>query len=820
MKISYNWLKSYLDFDLNPEVVAHYLTSCGLEVEGIETFESIKGGLKGLVVGKVLTCENHPDSDHLHLTTVDIGENFPLNIVCGASNVNQGQKVVVATIGTKLYHGDESFTIKKSKIRGKESEGMICAEDEIGIGNSHDGIMVLPDDVPVGTMVSDYFEIEHDTIFEIGLTPNRSDAISHIGVARDLRAVMLANHEECSFVKQPLKHMLAHSVTKQKIDIIVENHKDCPRYCGILLENVQVKESPKWLQNRLKAVGVRPINNVVDTTQYVMLAIGQPLHAFDADKIKGNKIIIKNLSHGTPFTTLDGNELKLSSEDLMICDAQEGICIAGIYGGLNSGITHQTKNVFLESAYFNPVSIRKTAKRHGIKTDASFRFERGCDPENCDMALYVAVSMLNSYSENLQLSELIDVYPTPISRAKIHLLYADINKIAGKILDKDTVVNILLNLDMEILNSSEESILVSVPLSKHDVTRPIDLIEEILRIYGYNNIEMSNQIAYPFSTVKCDTTRSNQQNISRFLAHNGFFEIMNNSLTKKNYAEIFTFLNAKETINILNPISNELSAMRQTLLFSGLENIIRNCNNKNVNLRLFEFGKTYNLNTEAQKSEDVTVRFSEKEQLALFMTGKTHDDNWEAKGKIVNFYFLKNIIHNILHLFHIPLQKTDIQEIRSSLPYTNAMVYTLEEKILVSFGQIHPKILKHFDIKKELYYAEFELDTLYKNIGKDTVKFAPLAQYPEVERDLSLVVEKHVTYQSLEKIAYLYGSKLLKKVSLFDVYEGAPLEETQKSYALKFVLQHPEKTLTDEEINKVMNKLIAAFEKDALAKLR
>ncbi|MDR1112905.1 MAG: phenylalanine--tRNA ligase subunit beta, partial [Bacteroidales bacterium] len=504
MKISYNWLKSFLDFDLTPEIVANYLTSCGLEVEGIDEFESVKGGLKGLVVGLVLTCEAHPDSDHLHLTTVDVAADRPLNIVCGAPNVSKGQKVVVATIGAKLYQGEESFTIKKSKIRGAESEGMICAEDEIGIGTSHAGIIVLPDEVPVGTLASDYFQIEHDFVFEIGLTPNRSDAISHLGVARDLRAVLVANCENCSSVKLPINASFTSMVTRQKIDIIIENSKDCPRYCGILLENVQVKESPLWLQNRLKAVGVRPVNNVVDITQYVMLAIGQPLHAFDADKIKGDKVIIKNLPDETSFITLDGNEIKLSSEDLMVCNAKEGMCIAGVYGGLHSGITAKTKNVFLESAYFNPVAVRRTSKRHGLKTDAAFRFERGCNPENSDYALRLAVSMLSKHAESLQLSELIDVYPTVISPAKLNLPYAEVYRIAGKNIDKQTIVEILLNLDMEILSSDEEHLQISVPLSKHDVTRPIDLIEEILRIYGYNNIEIPKQLAYPLAAVKKD----------------------------------------------------------------------------------------------------------------------------------------------------------------------------------------------------------------------------------------------------------------------------------------------------------------------------
>lgn len=819
MKISYNWLKQYLSFNLSPEVTAEYLTSCGLEVEGIETFESIKGGLRGLLIGEVLTCENHPDSDHLHITTVNIGAEEPLHVVCGAANVAQGQKVIVATIGTTLYHDNESFVIKKSKIRGVVSEGMICAEDEIGVGNSHDGIMVLPEDVVPGTLASQYFKVEIDTIFEIGLTPNRSDAICHYGVARDLQAILKANGIQCSALLLPLDHEIWGNVRKNPIDITIENKNACPRYTGVTIENIRVQESPLWLQNRLKSIGVRPINNIVDITQFVMFEIGQPLHAFDADKISGNKIIIKNLPTGTPFITLDGAEIKLDENDLMICDDKEGICIAGVYGGLESGVNENTQNIFLESAYFNPVSIRKTSKRHNLKTDAAFRFERGCDPEITMYAIRRAANLIKEIAGGLS-TEIMDVYPTEIERKKISLRYSDINRIAGKSIDKQIVSSILLSLGIEVCGSNDEQIILSVPLYKTDVTRPIDLIEEILRIYGYNNIEIPETLHYNINLLSENNRRPVQNTVSNYLAHNGFFEIMNNSLTKGSYAETFDFINENETVQLLNPLSNELNVMRQTLLFGGLENINRNINNKRSDLKLFEFGKTYFKNQNANRENTVTEQYQEKELFSFFVTGKDHDDLWNSRSNPLDFFYLKNIIENIFQILNLPRKEFTLS-IGHDSRFLDHISYSYQDVVFCTIGILHPSIVKQFDIKKEVCYGEMEMALLFDLLSNTKeVTYTPLPAYPAVKRDLALVIDKSVTYETLENIAYKYGSKLLKRVSLFDIYEGDKIEAGKKSYAMTFVLQHADKTLTDEDITKVMNKLVTAYEKEVNAKLR
>lgn len=818
MKISYNWLKQYVKCDLSAEEAGKYLTDCGLEVEGLEEYETIKGGLKGLVVGEVLTCEPHPDSDHLHVTTVNVGGETPLNIVCGAPNVAQGQKVIVATIGTVLYNGDESFTIKKSKLRGVVSEGMICAEDEIGVGTSHDGIMVLPPETKVGTPAAKLFKVESDWIFEIGLTPNRSDAICHYGVARDLHAALEVNHIPCSALMLPNDFDFNVNSRSFPIDISIENPKACPRYTGLTLENVTVKESPEWLQNRLKSIGVRPINNVVDVTQYIMFEIGQPMHAFDADKIQGGKIIVKNLPEGTPFTTLDGNEIKLSQDDLMICDTKGGLCIGGVYGGLNSGVSDNTKRLFLESAYFNPVSIRKTAKRHGLKTDASFRFERGCDPDICIYALKRAAIMIRELTGGIITSDIVDIYPTEIAHPRIPLRYDEINKVAGKKIDKHVVNHILMLLGMEVQASGEEQLLVSVPLYRVDVTRPIDLIEEILRIYGYNNIEIPSILSYPMNNIESHSTRKLQKKISTYLADAGFFEVMNNSLTKAEYAQKFDFINEAETINLMNPLSSELGVLRQTLLFSGLENIARNLNNKQNSLRLFEFGKTYHLNPESAKDAPVTERYLEKEYLTLFATGKTYEDIWNFTAKDLDMFYLKNIVNNILIKANVDFDKLEVSTEESNDIF-NQIVCHVNGELLGRIGQVQPHILKYFGIKKAVYYAELNTQLLF-DVCKTEVNYKPIPAFPEVKRDLALIIDKNISYETLKQIGFKYGSKLLKNITLFDVYEGEKIEEGKKSYALNFILQHPEKTLTEEEINKVMNKLIAAYEREAGAKLR
>lgn len=822
MKISYKWLKDLLTFDIPAEEISVYLTNCGLEVEGIETFETVKGGLRGLVIGEVLTCEPHPNSDHLHVTTVNVGGEEPLHIVCGAPNVAAGQKVVVATIGTVLYDGDESFTIKKSKLRGEPSEGMICAEDEIGLGSAHDGIMVLDENAVPGTPASEYFHVESDTIFEIGLTPNRCDAISHVGVARDLHAALIQAGRECSPLILPsAPEIKPIANVKFRVDLSVENKKDCPRYTGLLFDNVKVGDSPAWLQTKLNSVGIRPINNVVDITQFIMLELGQPMHAFDADKIKGNKVIVKNLPEGTPFVTLDGNEVKLSENDLMICNAEEGMCIAGVYGGLHSGITADTTRVFLESAYFNPVSIRKTAKRHGLKTDASFRYERGCDPDITVYAIKRAAELIQELTGASVISDVVDYYPTKIEPCQVTLLYSDVNKVAGKVIDKQIVSKILLLLGMEVQTSGEDQLLVTVPLNKADVTRPIDLIEEILRIYGYNNIEIPDVISYRIAAGdNVDMAYQQQMTISTYLADNGFFEVMNNSLTKYEYAEHFNFINENEAVKLLNPLSSELNAMRQTLLFHGLENVERNVNNKNANLRLFEFGKTYHLNTTADKSEDVVTRYQEKNEMVMFVTGKDAEDSWNRKAQDLDLFYLRNMVENVLRKVNFPMDKLTLATDGDMRMFCDKVDYRCGDDTVVSVGLLSPAVLKFFGLKRQVYYAEFNLAVLQACAVGQQVKYQQINTFPAVKRDLALVVDSNVTYDALEKIGFKYGSKLVKSISLFDVYEGDKVEEGKKSYALNFVLQNPNKTLTDEEINKVMNKLISAYEREMGAKLR
>ena len=821
MKISYKWLKELLKFNLTAEETAAYLTDCGLEVEGIELFETVKGGLRGLVIGEVLTCEAHPNSDHLHVTTVNVGGEEPLHIVCGAPNVAAGQKVVVATIGTVLYNGEESFTIKKSKLRGEPSEGMICAEDEIGLGTSHDGIMVLPEEAVPGTPAADYFKVEADTIFEIGLTPNRCDAICHFGVARDLFATLAQHDIPCStLVRRNAREVQPVAGVHSRVDIVIENSKDCPRYSGVLIDDIKVQESPEWLQTKLRSVGVRPINNIVDITQYIMLEVGQPMHAFDADKIEGNKVIVKNLPEGTPFVTLDGNEIKLSADDLMICNEKEGMCLAGVYGGLHSGITENTTRLFLESAYFNPVCIRKSAKRHGLKTDASFRYERGCDPSITVYALKRAVELVLELAGGYPVMSILDRYPNEIEPAQITLYYDQVNQVAGKIIEKQAVTKILMLLDMEVKPVGDDKIIVTVPLNKADVTRPIDLIEEILRIYGYNNIEIPTTLTYDMSCLRQnDTVYQMQTSISKYLADNGFYEVMNNSLTKAEYAQRFDFLDERETVKLLNPLSSELNAMRQTLLFSGLENVMRNVNNKAADLRLFEFGKTYHLNPQSTVGDDVTVRYEEREMMSLFVTGKLGDDNWQGKSAEADFFYLRNMIDNFLVKINFPMEKVQLVTDTEPRMFSQHVSYKVDDVTPIHVGVLRADILRFFDLKKPVYYAEIDAEKL-NELRKNAVNYTPINPYPAVRRDLALVVDKEVSYDTLEKIGFKYASKLLKQVNLFDVYEGAALGEGKKSYALNFVLQSADKTLTDEEINKVMNKLVSAYEREVGAKLR
>ena len=816
MKISFNWLKQYINFDLTPEETGLYLTNCGLEVEGIEKFETVKGGLQGIVIGEVLTCEMHPDSDHLHLTTVNIGAETPLNIVCGASNIRAGLKVAVAMVGTTLYAGDESFVIKKSKIRGAPSEGMICSEKEMQIGENHEGIMELDEQAQIGQPAANYFNIETDYVFEIGLTPNRSDAISHIGVARDLYAALKQNNIPCTKIPLPSIGDFIPSKRKFPISITIENKIASPRYTGICLEDVEIKESPNWLKNRLLSIGVRPVNNVVDITQFVMFETGHPLHAFDSDKIAGRKVIIKTLPKNTVFKTLDDKEIKLHEEDLMICNAEQGMCIAGVYGGKDSGITQITKNVFLESAYFNPVSVRKTSKRHGLKTDAAFRFERGCDVNMTVYAIKRAVELLVKLANAVVTSDVIDEYPSIIEPTILALSVDDVHKVAGKKIDKETISSILLNLGFENSSMSEKKLSVTVPLNKHDITRPIDLIEEVLRIYGYNNIEIPNHINYFRHSQPEPTLRKLQQKISHYLANNGFYEIINNSITKREYADCFDFIDQNECVNLVNPLNSELNAMRQSLLPAGLETIARNLNNKNNNLRLFEYGKTYHLVN--KETTELLQRYAEKEKLSLFVIGRNHEENWLEQPQNLDFFFLKNFLENILHQSGVAFTQTSFCENETML--FNPLSYFYNEQPIAKIGEVNSKISKYFDIKKPVFYAEIEVSQLFDGYLKNKTIYVPFVTTPSISRDLALVVDQNVTYQQLEKTANQFGSRHIKTISLFDVYEGDKLPEGKKQYALNFVLQHPDKTLTDEEINKIMNKLVVAFERECGATLR
>ena len=650
-----------------------------------------------------------------------------------------------------------------------------------------------------GTPAADYFKVDADTIFEIGLTPNRCDAICHFGVARDLYAALVQHGVPCStLVRRNAREVQPVAGVHSRIDIVIENQKDCPRYSGVLIDDIKVQESPEWLQTKLRSVGVRPINNIVDITQYIMLELGQPMHAFDADKIEGDKVIVKNLPEGTPFVTLDGNEVKLSANDLMICNEKEGMCIAGVYGGLHSGITETTTRLFLESAYFNPVSIRKTAKRHGLKTDASFRYERGCDPSITVYALKRAVELVLELAGGYPVMNILDRYPNEIEPAQITLYYEDVNQVAGKVIEKQTITKILVLLDMEVKPAGDDKLIVTVPQNKADVTRPIDLIEEILRIYGYNNIEIPTTLTYDMSCLRQnDNCYQMQTTISKYLADNGFFEVMNNSLTKAEYAQRFDFLDERETVKLLNPLSSELNAMRQSLLFCGLENVSRNVNNKTADLRLFEYGN----------------------MMSLFVTGKLGEDNWEGKSADADFFHLRNMIDNFLVKINFPMEKIQLVTDTEPKMFAQHVSYKVGDATPIHVGILRADILRYFDLKKPVYYAEIDVEAV-NALRKNAVNYTPINPYPAVRRDLALVVDKDVTYDTLEKIGYKYASKLLKQVNLFDVFEGAALGDGKKSYALNFVLQSADRTLTDEEINKTMNKLVAAYEREVGAKLR
>ena len=820
MNISYNWLKEYVDFDLTPEEVAAALTSIGLETGSVEEVQTIKGGLEGLVIGEVLTCVEHPNSDHLHITTVNLGNGEPTQIVCGAPNVATGQKVVVATLGTKLYDGDECFTIKKSKIRGVESIGMICAEDEIGIGTSHDGIIVLPEQAVPGTLAKDYYNVKSDYVLEVDITPNRADACSHYGVARDLYAYLIQNGKQAT-LKCPSVDAFAVENHDLDIKVTVENSEACPRYAGITVKGVTVKESPEWLQNKLRLIGVRPINNVVDVTNYIVHAFGQPLHCFDADKIKGGEVIVKTLSEGTPFVTLDGVERKLNERDLMICNKEEAMCIAGVFGGLDSGSTEATTNVFIESAYFHPTWVRKTARRHGLNTDASFRFERGIDPNITIYCLKFAAIMVKELAGGTISSEIKDVCVAPAQDFIVELAYEKVNSLVGKVIPVETIKSIVKSLEMKVTNETAEGLTLAVPPYRVDVQRDCDVIEDILRIYGYNNVEIPSTLKSSLTT-KGEEDKSNklQNLIAEQLVGCGFNEILNNSLTRAAYYDGLESYPSNHLVMLMNPLSADLNSMRQTLLFGGLESIAHNANRKNADLKFFEFGNCYYFDADKKNPEKTLAAYAEDYHLGLWVTGKKVSNSWIHADENSTVYELKAYVENILKRLGLDLRNLVVGNLTDDIFAAALTVHTRGGKRLATFGVVTKKLLKAFDIDNEVYYADLDWKELMRAIRSVKVSFKEISKFPAVKRDLALLLDKNIQFAEIEKIAYETEKKLLKEVELFDVYEGKNLEAGKKSYAVSFLLQDETQTLNDKMIDKIMSKLVKNLEDKLGAKLR
>ena len=819
MNISYNWLKQYINIDLPAVELGKILTSIGLEVGGVEEVQTIRGGLEGIVIGEVLECSQHENSDHLHVTKVNLGSGEPVQIVCGAPNVAAGQKVVVATVGTKLYNGNESFTIKRSKIRGVESMGMICAEDEIGIGTSHDGIIVLPAEAIPGTPASEYYNIKSDYLIEADITPNRVDAASHFGVARDLAAYFSIVDPSVQLSKPSVDDFKVQN-TSLTIPVSIENPEACPRYSAVTISNVTVGESPDWLKNALTTIGLRPINNVVDCTNYVLHEMGQPLHAFDADRIGGRKVRVRTMPEGTPFTTLDENERKLSAADLMICDADHPMCIGGVFGGLTSGVTETTKNVFLESAYFNPVSIRKTARRHGLNTDASFRFERGCDPSNTIYILKRCAMLIQQVAGGEISSEVVDVYPEEIKPKEVNITVRKINSLIGKELSRETIETILKALEMEILSRNEEGYTLRIPLYRVDVERDVDVIEDILRIYGYNNIEIGEKLMSTLSFGSQPDSHQLQQLISEQLTAQGFNEILNNSLTKGAYYEGLESYPATQSVKIINALSNDLNVMRQTLLFGGLESISHNINRRNADLKLYEFGNCYYFNADNKKDDDALAPYSEDYRLGIWLTGDKHAQSWAVPDQATSVYELKAYVENILRRLGIRLSNIIQHEVSSDL-FTQAIAITTRSgKQLALYGIVDSRLAKKADIDQAVYFAEISWNQLMKELRKHKVSYTEIPRFPSVRRDLALLIDKSVSFAQIEKIAFDTEKKILKEVALFDVYEGKNLEAGKKSYAVSFILQDETKTLTDGQIEAIMKKMLTNFENQLGAKLR
>lgn len=818
MKVSYNWLKQYINLDIDPEQLSEVLTNIGLEVEGISSFQSLKGGLKGVVVGEVKTCVKHPNADKLSVTTVDIGSGLPLPIVCGAPNVTAGQKVLVATVGTTLYSGDSYFQINKSKIRGEVSEGMICAEDELGIGTSHEGIMVLPADVASGTRAADYFNIEEDVVFEIGLTPNRADATSHIGTARDLLAGLNRLKGQSAYTLE-LPSVEAFRVDNQdlNIEVVVEDQLACPRYTGVTLSGIQVKESPGWLKNRLNAIGLRPINNIVDATNYVLHETGQPLHAFNADAIKGGKVVVRKEAQDTLFVTLDEVSRKLHQEDLMICHAEEGMCIAGVFGGTTSGVTDETTNIFLESAYFDPTHIRKTSKRHGLQTDASFRFERGADPNITEYALKRAILLMQELAGGKVSSEIKDVYTVPITPWQVVLRYQKVDRLIGKVIDRTIIKDILRDLEIEIAEESEGQLLLRVPTYKVDVKREVDIIEEILRIYGYNNIEFENKVNASVSVRSKPDLEQLQNGVADYLVAHGYSETMNNSLSASAYTADSSIFPTEQNVQLLNPLSQDLDVLRQSLLFGGLEVTAYNLNRKINRIRIFEFGKAYQFKKSEEKAG--LKNYVEEKQLALFASGDREMDSWNQTEARVDFYELKGMAEGVLRKLGINMDRIVLKEAEHH-GFSYGLQYYLDQVLIVELGKVSDKLQKAFDINREVFAAFLYWERLIKKQPKSNLQYQAVSKYPAVRRDLSFLVDEAVSFGALKEVARKSERKLLKSVGIFDIYQGDKIPEGKKSYALSFILEDREKTLTDKEIDKTMKKIQASLERDFAIELR
>ena len=822
MKISYSWLKKYLDCDIDAQTASKILTSTGLEVESAETTESIKGGLKGLVVGHVKTCVPHPDSDHMHVTTVDVGGPQLLNIVCGAPNVAENQKVIVATIGTVLYDGDKSFTIKKSKLRGVVSEGMICAEDEIGVGTSHAGIIVLPDDVKVGTPASEIFDVKSDTVFEIGITPNRIDGASHIGCARDIFAFLNnAPAGVCQNVNLKMPDVSNFKVDNASltIPVEVENTEACKRYSGLTISGITIKPSPEWLKRDLEAVGIRSINNVVDVTNYILYEIGQPLHAFDADKIKGNKVVVKTLADGTEFVTLDGVARKLSGEDLMICNAEEPMCMAGVFGGLDSGISENTKNVFLESACFNPVSIRKSAKRHNLHTDAAFHYERGCDANNTVYVLKRAAMLIKEVAGGEISSEIIDVYPSVVDKKQITVTFEYLNRIFGKNIPTEKIVSILKSLDFEIAAQNDKELTVLAPTYRVDVTQPCDVAEEILRIYGYDNIEIPNEVHSVLSFEQKPNKTKLVNRISDYLSDNGFCEAMNNSLSQSEYYNGLESYKSENLVMVLNPLSAVMNCMRSTLLFGALESVAFNINHKNDDIKLYEFGDVWTLGLKKSDNNGKLADYADETHLMIVTSGLRQRANWITVPIKSDFYYLKTCVNNILEKMGYNIDSLQVTETEKTDIFSFGLKYSIGKETIAEFGSICKKLLKNFSIDRTVFYAEINWNNVLKFVPK-SIKYKPVSKFPEVERDFALLLDEKVKFEDIKRLAFKTEKQYLKEVSIFDVYQDEKLGDGKKSYAVSFTFQNSEKTFTDKEIDKIMNNLRIQFEQKLGAQIR